>query len=112
MRWIRRIFRKSRAESELDKELRFHLERQIADYVAAGISPEEARRRAKLEFGGLDRVKDEVRDTRFGNFIETLFQDLSYGMRMLKKSPSLTAIIVITLALGIGVNTAIFSVLN
>ncbi|MGC2465333.1 MAG: ABC transporter permease [Candidatus Acidiferrum sp.] len=112
MRRIRRVFQKSRSEKELDQELRFHLDRQIADYVAAGISPDEARRRAKLEFGGLDRVKDEVRDTRFGNFIETLFQDLSYGMRMLKKSPSLTAIIVITLALGIGVNTAIFSVLN
>ena len=112
MRRIRRLFQKSRSEKELDQELRFHLDRQIADYVAAGISPDEARRRAKLEFGGLDRVKDEVRDTRFGNFIETLFQDLSYGMRMLKKSPSLTAIIVITLALGIGVNTAIFSVLN
>jgi predicted permease len=112
MRRIRRLFQKSRAEKELDQELRFHLDRQIADYVAAGISPQEARRRANLEFGGLDRVKDEVRDTRFGNFIETLFQDLSYGVRMLKKSPSLTAIIVITLALGIGVNTAIFSVLN
>jgi macrolide transport system ATP-binding/permease protein len=112
LRRIRRLFQKSRSEKELDQELRFHLDRQIADYVAAGISPEEARRRAKLEFGGLDRVKDEVRDTRFGNFIETLFQDLSYGMRMLKKSPSLTAIIVITFVLGIGVNTAIFSVLN
>ena len=112
MRRIRRLFQKSRSETELDQELRFHLERQVADYVAAGIAPEEACRRAKLEFGGLERVKEEVRDTRRGNFLETLFQDLGYGVRMLKKSPSLTAIIVITLALGIGVNTAIFSVLN
>jgi hypothetical protein len=66
MNWHRRLFHKSRAESELDKDLRFHLEQQIARYLAAGISPEEARRSAKLDFGGLERVKEEVRDTRFG----------------------------------------------
>jgi predicted permease len=112
LRRIRRLFQKTRNETELDQELAFHLDRQVSDYIASGMSPEEARRRARLEFGGLDRVKEEVRDTRFGNFVETLFQDVSYGVRMLRKSPSLTAIIVITLALGIGVNTAIFSVLN
>ena len=62
-RRIRRLLQKSRSEAELDQELRFHVDRQIADYVAAGLSPEEARRRARLEFGGLDRVKEEVRDT-------------------------------------------------
>jgi len=112
MRRIRRLLQKSRSEKELDQELQFHLDRQIADYIASGNTPEEARRRATLVFGGMERVKEEVRDTRFGNFIETLFQDLSYGLRMLRKSPSLSAIIVVTLALGIGVNTAIFSVLN
>jgi predicted permease len=112
MRWIQRLLHKSRSEQQLHQELQFHLDRQIANYLAAGIAPEEARRRARLDFGGLERVKEEVRDTRRGNFLETLFQDLGYGMRMLKKSPSLTAIVVITLAFGIGVNTAIFSVLN
>jgi len=67
MRWLRRLFQKSRADHDLDRELHFHLERQIADHIAAGISAEEARRRANLEFGGLERVKEEVRDTRWEN---------------------------------------------
>jgi len=65
MHWVRRPFQKSRTEKHLDKELRFHLEQQIADYVAAGLSADEARRRAQLEFGGLERVKEEVRDARW-----------------------------------------------
>jgi len=112
MNWIIRLFRKQQAEKQLDAELRFHLERQISDYIAAGISLEEARRRAHLDFGGLESTKQQTRESRRGNFLETLFQDIAYGVRMLKKSPSLTIIVVITLALGIGVNTAIFSVLN
>jgi len=112
MNWIIRLFRKQQNEKQLDAELRFHLERQIADGIAAGMPPEEARRRAQLEFGGLESIKQQTRESRRGNFLETLFQDLAYGVRMLRKSPSLTIIVVITLALGIGVNTAIFSVLN
>ena len=73
--WIRRLFQKTRAETELDNEVRFHLDRQIADYVAAGISAEEARRRAKLEFGGLERVKEEVRDVRWETHVDNLFRD-------------------------------------
>jgi len=110
--WLRRLFRKEQSEKQLDAELRDHLERQISDYIAAGMSPEEARRRAHLDFGGLESIKQQTRESRRGNFLETLFQDLAYGVRMLKKSPSLTIIVVITLALGMGVNTAIFSVLN
>jgi len=110
--WLHRLFHKQQAEKQLDAELRDHLDRQISDYIAAGITPEEARRRAHLDFGGLESIKQQTRESRRGNFLETLFQDLGYGVRMLRKSPSLTAIIVITLALGIGVNTAIFSVLN
>jgi hypothetical protein len=112
MNWIIRLFRKQQAEKQLDAELRDHLERQISDYIAAGMSSEEARRRAHLDFGGLESIKQQTRESRRGNFLELLFQDLAYGVRMLKKSPSLTIIVVITLALGIGVNTAIFSVLN
>jgi predicted permease len=112
MHWVHRLFRKQQAEKQLDVELRFHLERQISDYIAAGMSLEESRRRAHLDFGGLEAIKQATRESRRGNFLEALFQDLGYGVRMLRKSSSLTVIIVLTLALGIGVNTAIFSVLN
>jgi hypothetical protein len=75
LRWIRRLFQKSRAETELDQELLDHLDRQIAGYVAAGLSPEEARRRAKLEFGGLERVKEEVRDAHWETHLDNLVRD-------------------------------------
>jgi predicted permease len=112
MHWITRLFRKEKSEQQLDAELRFHLEKQVADYVATGMPPEEARRRAHLDFGGLESIKQQTRESRRGNFLEISLRDLFFGARLLKKSPALTTIIVVTLALGIGVNTAIFSVLN
>ena len=109
MSWLRRIFHKSRTEKSLDKELQFHLDRQIADYEAAGIAPEEARRRARLEFGGLDQVKEEVRDTRWETHLENLLRDFRHAFRSLHRDRRFAFIAILALALGIGASTVVFS---
>jgi putative ABC transport system permease protein len=110
MNWLRRPLHKSRAERELDEELQFHLEQQIADGVAAGLSPEEARRRATLEFGGLERVKEEVRDTRWETHLDSAFRDFRYAFRNLRKDRRFALIAIFALALGLGASTVVFSV--
>ena len=112
MNWMWRLWERTKLEEQLDKELRFHMEERIADLIRAGLNEDEARRMVRHEFGGVEQVKEHCRDARGTRWLEDFWQDLRYAMRTLVHARGFTAAAVLTLALGFGANSAMFSVID
>src|SRR6266700_501886 len=109
---LRSLFRRKNVEAEVDEELRFHFEKQVSKFMQSGMPLQEAKRLARLQFGGMEQLKEEHRDARGVTFIETLLQDIRFGLRILSRTPVITFVAILSLALGIGANTATFSLIN
>src|SRR5580692_2589781 len=112
MSWWKSIFPKRASDSQMNSELRFHIDELTDENIAAGMSPEEARRRATLEFGGQEKFKEEVRDVYRIRFLDATLANLKSAVRFIRKSPTFSITVILTLALAIGANSAVFSAID
>ncbi len=111
MTWWHRLWHRSRMEAQLEKELHFHLEQHVADLIAQGRSPQDARRQARIALGGPDQIKEQCRDARGTRWLEDLFQDVRYALRTFRQKPGFSLVALLTLALGIGATAVMFTMI-
>jgi len=112
MSWLRRLFTRNQMEAELDKELRFHLESQVTDKIRSGMTESEARRLTRFEFGGIEQIKEDCRESRGTMWVETLIRDFRFGLRRLLRTPGFTVIAVSVMALCLGAATSLFTIVR
>jgi len=112
IRGLRTLTNRTSSDEDVSEEVQHFLDQSTAEFISRGLSPDEARRAARLQMGSMTSVKQQARSYGWENTVDTFFADLRYGLRQLRRNPSFTVITILTLALGIGANTAVFSVVD